>query len=64
MQENQLYIKAYRSFQVLSLYLESKGVTGIIYQCTRINKVVGKNLVLFNKEDAKPIKESIREIIY
>lgn len=56
--------KAYRSFQVLSLYLESKGVTGIIYPCTRTNKVVGKNLVLFNKEDAKPIKESIREIIY
>ena len=56
--------KAYRSFQILSLYLESKGVTGIIYPCTRTNKVIGKNLVLFNKEDAKPIKDSIREIIY
>lgn len=56
--------KAYKSFHVLSLYLESKGVTGIIYPCTRTNKVVGKNLVLFNTADAKPISESIREVIY
>ena len=56
--------KAYKSFHVLSKYLESKGVTGIIYPCTRTNKVVGKNLVLFNPADAKPIGESIREIIY
>lgn len=56
--------KAYKSFHVLSKYLESKGVTGIIYPCTRTNKVLGKNLVLFNPADAKPIGESIREIIY
>ena len=56
--------KAYNSFHVLSMYLESKGVTGIIYPCTRTNKVVGKNLVLFNPADAKPIGESIREVIY
>ena len=56
--------KAYKSFHVLSMYLESKGVTGIIYPCTRTNKVVGKNLVLFNPADAKPIGESIREVIY
>lgn len=56
--------KAYKSFHVLSTYLESKGVTGIIYPCTRTNKVVGKNLVLFNPADAKPIEESIREVIY
>ncbi len=56
--------KAYKSFHVLSLYLESKGVTGIIYPCTRTNKVVGKNLVLFNITDAKPIDGSIREIVY
>lgn len=56
--------KAYRSFHILSSYLESKGVTGIIYPCTRTNKVVGKNLVLFNVEEAKPIEGSIREIIY
>ena len=56
--------KAYKSFHVLSLYLESKGVTGIIYPCTRTTKVVGKNLVLFNPADAKPIEKSIREIVY
>lgn len=56
--------KAYKSFHVLSKYLENKGVTGIIYPCTRTNKVLGKNLVLFNPADAKPIGESIREIIY
>ena len=55
---------AYRSFHVLSEYLESKGVTGIIYPCTRTNKVVGKNVVLFNIHDATPIEGSIREIIY
>ena len=56
--------KAYKSFHILSLYLESKGVTGIIYPCTRTNKVTGKNLVLFNIDDAKPIEDSIREVIY
>lgn len=56
--------KAYKSFHILSMYLESKGVTGIIYPCTRTNKVVGKNLVLFNVSDAKPIDGSIKEIIY
>lgn len=56
--------KAYKSFHVLSEYLESKGVTGIIYPCTRTNKVVGKNLVLFNPSDAKPLKESIREVVF
>ena len=56
--------KAYKSFHILSMYLERKGVTGIIYPCIRTNKVVGKNLVLFNPADAKPIAESIREVIY
>ena len=56
--------KAYKSFHILSMHLERKGVTGIIYPCTRTNKVVGKNLVLFNPADAKPIAESIREVIY
>lgn len=55
---------AYKSFHVLAEYLESKGVTGIIYPCTRTNKVSGKNLVLFKKEDAEPIRSSIREIEY
>ena len=55
---------AYKSFHILSEYLEGKGVTGIIYPCTRTNKVVGKNVVLFNIHDATPIEGSIREIIY
>ena len=56
--------KAYKSFHVLAGYLESKGVTGIIYPCTRTKKIIGKNLVLFNRYDATPIETSIREIIY
>lgn len=56
--------KAYKSFHILSEYLESKGVTGIIYPCTRTKKIIGKNLVLFNVNDAKPIESSIREYVY
>lgn len=56
--------KAYKSFHILAGYLESKEITGIIYPCTRIKKIIGKNLVLFNRYDAVPIKDSIREIIY
>ena len=55
---------AYKSFWALAQYLEEKGVTGIIYPCTRTNKVHGKNLVLFNKYDAEPIESSIREFDY
>ncbi len=40
----------------------TKGVTGIIYPCTRTRKINGKNLVLFNPNDAVPIDNSIREI--
>lgn len=56
--------QAYKSFHALALYLEEKGVTGIIYPCTRTNKVIGKNLVLFNKFDAEPIESSIRQFIF
>ena len=56
--------KAYKSFHILAGYLESKGITGIIYPCTRTKEIIGKNLVLFNRYDAVPIKDSIREIIY
>lgn len=56
--------KAYKSFHILAGYLESKGITGIIYPCTRTKKIIGKNIVLFNRYDAVPIKDSIREIIY
>lgn len=55
---------AYKSFHALALYLEEKGVTGIIYPCTRTKEVIGKNLVLFNKNDAEPIESSIREFDY
>ena len=54
--------KQYRSFHILSSFLETKGVTGIIYPCTRTRKIIGKNLVLFNPNDAVPIDNSIREI--
>lgn len=50
----------YKSFQILAEYLEKKGITGIIYPCTRTNKVKGKNLVLFNIHDAEPVKGSIK----
>lgn len=55
---------AYKSFHILSEYLESKGVTGIIYPCTRTKKINGKNIVLFNVKDAIPIEDSIREYLY
>lgn len=54
----------YKSFQILCQYLTKKGVTGIIYPCTRTNKVVGKNLVLFNVNDAVPLERTIRERQY
>lgn len=53
--------KAYRSFHLLSEYLESKGITGIIYPCTRTNRIIGKNIVLFDIKDAIPIKGSIKK---
>lgn len=56
--------KAYKSFHILAEYLESKGITGIIYPCTRTNKVIGKNVVLFDINDAKPIKGSIKRYHY
>lgn len=56
--------QAYKSFWTLARYLEEKGVTGIIYPCTRTKKIQGKNLVLFDKYDAEPIESSIREFYY
>ena len=56
--------KAYKSFHILSKYLEDKGVKGIIYPCTRTKKIIGKNLVLFNVNDAVPIESTIREYQY
>lgn len=56
--------KAYQSFHLLSEYLENKGISGIIYPCTRTNKIIGKNIVLFNIKDAIPIKGSIKKYHY
>lgn len=56
--------EAYRSFHILSEYLQDKGVTGIIFPCTRTEKVQGRNIVLFNPADAKPIKSSIKRYFY
>jgi len=53
--------KAYKSFHLLSEYLESKGITGIIYPCTRTNRVIGKNIVLFSIDDAEPVYGSIKK---
>ena len=56
--------EAYKSFWILANYLVEKGVTGIIYPCTRDRKICGKNIVLFNKYDAEPIESTIREFNY
>ena len=56
--------KAYKSFQILAEYLEGKGITGIIYPCTRTNRIKGKNVVLFNIHDAVPISGSITQYHY
>lgn len=56
--------KAYRPFHILSEYLENKGVTGIIYPCTRSNQIIGKNLVLFDPSDACPITGTIKKYFY
>ena len=56
--------KAYKSFQILAKYLEGKGITGIIYPCTRTDRIKGKNVVLFDIHDAVPIIGSITQYHY
>lgn len=56
--------KQYHSFHVLAEYLQSKDITGIIYPCTRKKSLKGKNLVLFEPNDAKPIIGSIKRYHY
>lgn len=56
--------KKYKSFHILSQYLESKGITGIIYPCTRNSTLKGKNIVLFKVEDAYPIPGTIKRYYY
>lgn len=55
---------AYKSFHILCQYLMDKGVTGIIYPCTRTKEVIGKNLVLFSVNDAIPLEDTIKELKY
>lgn len=52
--------KAYKSFHILAEYLEKQGITGVVYPCTRSTKIKGKNIVLFNKDDATPVMGSVR----
>lgn len=54
----------YKSFHILSNYLKSKDITGIIYPCTRDMSLKGKNVVLFEPNDALPIPSSIRRYHY
>ena len=57
--------EAYRSFHILSEYLEKKGLSGIIYPCTRnLSLTQGKNVVLFDRLGAKPIKGTIRHYTF
>ena len=56
--------KQYHSFHILAAYLQSKGITGIIYPCTRDKRINGKNIVLFDPNDAKPIMGSIKRYRY
>lgn len=51
--------QAYQSFHTLAQYLQAKGITGIIYPCTRDEQINGKNIVLFEPNDAQPINGSI-----
>ena len=55
--------KSYNQFRILAQYLQKKGVTGIIYPCTRDRTVTGKNLVLFDRNDAIPQEKTIRHIV-
>ena len=56
--------KAYKSFHILAEYLESKGIAGIVYPCTRTIGMMGKNLVLFNIKDAAPIAGTVKQYHY
>ena len=56
--------RAYKSFHILAEYLESKGITGIIYPCTRTDHMDGKNIVLFDLNDAKPVIGSVVQYHY
>ena len=56
--------RIYKSFHILADYLESKGITGILYPSTRTKKMEGNNIVLFNKEDAVPVIGTVKPYLY
>lgn len=56
--------RTYKSFHILAEYLDSKGITGIIYPCTRLPGMPGKNAVLFNVADAKPVDGTVTQYHY
>ena len=56
--------RIYKSFHILAEYLESKGITGIIYPSTRTKKMEGNNIVLFNIEDAEPVKGTVKPYLF
>ncbi|MFE4046947.1 hypothetical protein [Priestia sp. YIM B13490] len=59
-------LNAYKPFHLLSKYLMDKGYGGILFRSTRMNLIgqKGKNLVLFNKEDATYVEGSIKVYHY
>ncbi|SMC17455.1 hypothetical protein SAMN02745134_00333 [Clostridium acidisoli DSM 12555] len=58
--------KEYKPFHDMAEFFESKKFCGIYYQSTRMKKIklVGSNVVLFNKDSAVPQKTAIRCFIY
>lgn len=56
--------RIYKSFHILAAYLESKGITGILYPSSRTKKMEGNNIVLFNKEDAVPVIGTVKPYLY
>ena len=56
--------KCYKAFHILALYLEQKGINGIIYPSTRMKllKKSGTNIVLFDVDDVIHDESSLRFI--
>ena len=56
--------RCYKAFHILALYLEQKGIAGIVYPSTRMKKrkKSGTNIVLFNVDDVIPDEKSLRVI--
>ena len=59
-------LEAYIPFRLFATYLMSKGYDGIIYRSTRMDLLgqEGKNVVLFNKNDATCWENSMEVFHY